>query len=285
MRAAPPTLGGGTYTVGQSLPLRPFLVLLLFVDHEPGLDPALAALRPLGGFFVLRTLLDEAGDPPGPLPTLADAYENQSSDVYGNPLIFRVRKVAGSVRAPEDRVAASLAHQSLASRLWSIALGSAALLGRLPDVDPALLRWNPDASAPDDLWLTEARPRPVADLAALILDAHLEPLAAALHAHHRIAPGLLRGNAASSLAGSARRLTSWARQHGRSDVAATTRALTAELFAHPLLAGTGTFTGPRFRRGSCCLYYRVPGGGLCGDCCLDALPRAPRLGDHEGTGR
>ncbi|MDX3382349.1 (2Fe-2S)-binding protein [Streptomyces niveiscabiei] len=255
------------------------------MDHEPGLDPALAALRPLGGFFVLRTLLAGTGEPPGPLPTLADAYAHQSSDVYGHPLIFRVRKVAESVRAPEDRVAASLAHQSLASRLWSVALGCAALYGRLPDLDPALLRWNPDASAPDDLWLTEVRPRPVADLAALVLDAHLEPLAAALRTHHRIAPGLLRGNAASALAGSARQLTSWARQHGRTDVAAGTRALTAELFAHPLLAGTGTFTGPRFRRASCCLYYRVPGGGLCGDCCLDALPRAPRLGDHEGTGR
>ena len=32
-----------------------------------------------------------------------------------------------------------------------------------------------------------------------------------------------------------------------------------------------------FRRRSCCLYYRVPGGGLCGDCCLDRPPgREPR---------
>ncbi|WP_246562271.1 (2Fe-2S)-binding protein [Streptomyces roseirectus] len=253
------------------------------------LDPALAALRPLGGFFVLRTLLPPAGDPatapPGPLPTLADAYEGRSSDVYGDPLIFRVRSVAAGVGAPEERVAASLAHQSLASRLWSAALGCAALYGRLPDLDPALLRWRPDASAPDDLWLTEVRPAPARDLAAAVLDAHLEPLAAALRTRHGVAPGLLRGNAGSALAGSARQLTLWARQSGRSDVAATTRALTSELFAHPLLAGTGTFTNGRFRRRSCCLYYRVPGGGLCGDCCLDALPRAPRLGDHEGTGR
>ncbi|MET8975715.1 (2Fe-2S)-binding protein [Streptomyces sp. NPDC004539] len=253
------------------------------------LDPALAALRPLGGFSVLRTLLTPAGDPdgppPGPLPTLADAYAGRSSDVYGDPLIFRVRKVAESVRTPEERVAASLAHQSLASRLWSAALGCAALYGRVPDLAPALLRWNPDASAPDDLWLTEVRPRPADDLAALVLDAHLEPLATALHTRYGVAPGLLRGNAGSALAGSARQLSHWARRHGRTDVAAATRALTAALFAHPLLADTGTFTGPGFRRRSCCLYYRVPGGGLCGDCCLDALPRAPRLGDHEGTGR
>jgi ferric iron reductase protein FhuF len=25
---------------------------------------------------------------------------------------------------------------------------------------------------------------------------------------------------------------------------------------------------PEFRRNSCCLYYRLPEGGLCGDCVL-----------------
>ncbi|WP_350325223.1 (2Fe-2S)-binding protein [Streptomyces katrae] len=39
------------------------------------------------------------------------------------------------------------------------------------------------------------------------------------------------------------------------------------------LAGTGSFVhepglGVAFVRRSCCLYYRVPGGGLCGDCVL-----------------
>jgi ferric iron reductase protein FhuF len=27
-----------------------------------------------------------------------------------------------------------------------------------------------------------------------------------------------------------------------------------------------------FRRQSCCLYYRLPGGGLCGDCCFQRPP-------------
>ncbi|WP_250213408.1 (2Fe-2S)-binding protein [Acrocarpospora catenulata] len=35
------------------------------------------------------------------------------------------------------------------------------------------------------------------------------------------------------------------------------------------LRGTGRFAGePFFVRRSCCLYYRVPGGGTCGDCVL-----------------
>jgi ferric iron reductase protein FhuF len=34
------------------------------------------------------------------------------------------------------------------------------------------------------------------------------------------------------------------------------------------LAGTGSFTGDRFTRRSCCLYYQAPRSGLCGDCVL-----------------
>ncbi|MCX4766813.1 (2Fe-2S)-binding protein [Streptomyces sp. NBC_01275] len=244
------------------------------------LDPDLAALRPLGGFFVLRTLRGTAGDPPPVLPTLAQVYakvpETASSDVYRDSLTFRVRKVVRALRAPEERIGASVAQQGLAARLWSAALGCAVLYGRIPDLDPRLLRWDADGGAPDDLWLTEVRARPgdAATLAAAVLDGHLEPLSAALRARHPVAPGLLRGNAASALAGAARQLEQWARAHARPEVAARTRALTAELFAHPLLADTGTLTGTAFRRRSCCLYYRAPGGGVCGDCCFTRPPRS-----------
>jgi hypothetical protein len=249
------------------------LVLLLFVD----LDPGLAALRPLGGYFVLRT--GEAAA--GPLPTLAQAYADAAPGLYGNPLIFRVGKVADALRAPELRVAASVAHLGLAARLWSVALGCAALYGRVPDLDARLLHWDAGAGAPDDLWLSDVRPLPgdAAAVADVVLHGHLEPLSAALRAHHRLAPGLLRGNAASALAGAARELDRWARRQGRTDTAARARSLAAELLAHPLLAGSGTLAGTAFRRRSCCLYYRVPGGGLCGDCCFTrpsrSSPQAP----------
>jgi hypothetical protein len=247
------------------------LVLLLFVD----LDPQLAALDALGGFFVLRT-----GVPPrGPLPTLASACANPrsgtSGEVYADPITFRVQKVAESIRAPEVRVAASVAQQGLAARFWSIALGAAALCGRLPDLDPELLRWDPDAGAPDDLWLTEVRARPVTDLDAVVRAGLLVPLNAALRSRHRVPPGLLWGNAGSALAGTVRQLDRWALVHGRPDVGERARTLAGKLFAHPDLSGT---LDPRtLRRRSCCLYYRVPGGGVCGDCCFDSPPRpAPR---------
>ncbi|WP_406465712.1 (2Fe-2S)-binding protein [Streptomyces sp. NBC_01622] len=240
------------------------MVLLLFVD----LDPELAALRPLGGFFVLRT----GAAPSGPLPTLATTYENPVPDVYGNSLTFRVHVVAKRLQAPEPRIAASVAQQALAARLWSAALGCAALYDRIPDLDPRLLYWDAGSAAPDDLWLAEVRPLPVDALADVVLHGHLEPLTAALVAHHRMSAGLLWGNAASALAGAARELDRWARARGRTEVATRARALTTELLAHPLLAGTGTLTGTAFRRRSCCLYYRVPGGGVCGDCCFTQPP-------------
>jgi hypothetical protein len=248
------------------------LVLLLAVD----LDPDLTALRPLGGFFVLRTCVAGAGEHEPSGPTLADAYADASSDLHGNQLTSRVRNVAESLRAPEVRIAASVAHQALAARLWSVALGCAALYGRIPDLDARLLHWAPDVGAPDDLWLTAVRPLPgdAATVAEVVLDGHLRPLAAALRARHRVAEGLLRGNAASALAGAARELDRWARAHGRTEVGVTARTLTADLFHHPLLAATGTLTGTAFRRRSCCLYYRVPGGGVCGDCCFTHPPRS-----------
>ncbi|WP_405593346.1 (2Fe-2S)-binding protein [Streptomyces sp. NBC_01092] len=236
------------------------------------LDPDLAALRPLGGFFVLSA----AGEAPRPAATLAQAYAEPGPAEPRDPLAFRVRKVADALRAPEPRIAASVAQQGLAARLWSVTLGCAALYGAVPDLDPRLLRWDPDAGAPDDLWLAEVRPRPAdaSTVTDVVLHGHLEPLTAALRSRYRVADGLLWGNAGSALAGAARQLDQWARAHGRTDVAARAHALTVQLFTHPLLAGTGTLHGTAFRRRSCCLYYRVPGGGVCGDCCFTRAPRS-----------
>ncbi|MGW7238209.1 (2Fe-2S)-binding protein [Streptomyces sp. NPDC054804] len=244
------------------------------------LDPDLAALRPFGGFFVLRTLRSAAGDPEAvrisKLPSLAKAYKKGTSDVYENILTFRVGVVAARLRTPELRVAASIAHQGLAARLWSVALGCAARYGRLPDLDPRLLRWDAGAGAPDDLWLTEVRPLPGGagpdTLADAVVHGHLEPLAQALRARYGVAAGLLWGNAGSALAGAARELERRARADGRAEAADRTRTLVDALFAHPLLSATGIRTGQAFRRRSCCLYYRVPGGGVCGDCCFTQPP-------------
>jgi ferric iron reductase protein FhuF len=89
-----------------------------------------------------------------------------------------------------------------------------------------------------------------------------------------VAPGLLWGNAASALAGTLRVLYAWCLGEGaRPGAAARAVALVGELMADPLLRDAGGLRAggpgaPAYTRRSCCLYYRVPGGGLCGDCAL-----------------
>ncbi|MFC7978402.1 (2Fe-2S)-binding protein [Streptomyces cinereoruber] len=219
----------------------------------------------VGGFFALRTAPPETG---GAHLPLARIYAGE-----GGPLTARVDRVAARLGAPERRVGASVAHLGLAARLWSTALGPAALYGRFPDLDPAELYWDGALISPDDLWWagSATRPATAADLRAAVQEAHLAPLHAALRRDGRIASRLLWGNAGSALAGALRELTRWARAHGRPDAADRAAALVAELLDHPDLAGT--VRGPRLRRASCCLYYRCPGGGLCGDCVFDHAPR------------
>jgi hypothetical protein len=88
----------------------------------------------------------------------------------------------------------------------------------------------------------------------------------------RLAAGLLRGNAASALIGALSVLTT-----ARPELAGQAGQLAQALLRTSYLRQAGTLndTEPMtFRRRSCCLYYRVPGGGLCGDCCFRRPPGA-----------
>ncbi|MEE1754499.1 (2Fe-2S)-binding protein [Streptomyces sp. SP18CS02] len=224
----------------------------------------------VGGFFALRT------DAP------ADGSHQPLGRVYAvgaAPLAARVALVGARLRSPEYRVAASIAHLGLAARLWSIALGSAALYGEFPDLSPGSLHWDGTLASPDDLWWEPGRTRPgtVEEIREAVQLGHLVPLAEALRRGGPVSPRLLWGNAGSALGGALRELTRWAHTHGRPDAARRAASLTAGLLDHPDLAGT--VRGPDLRRRSCCLYYRCPGGGLCGDCVFDRPPRpAPATG-------
>ncbi|TVL89472.1 (2Fe-2S)-binding protein [Streptomyces sp. SAJ15] len=267
-------------------------------------DEALRRAAGAGPFFAVRL---GAGAPDGPrgegYVRLAEvygpgeaspAYAGDGADAAGSPetadapgaldvsgvspaLLARLDAVGTSLRVEERRVAASLAFQGLAARLWSIALGPAALTGLVPDLSPGALWWNPARTAPDDLWLPEPRPLTVdpvlaaASLRQTVLLANLTPLHHATRVACRVSGPLLWGNAASALAGTLRVWQDWCHRGRRPDAADRAAQLTRDLFADPPLRDTGGWTpGPRpsFRRNSCCLYYRVPGGGLCGDCAL-----------------
>ncbi|MFI2739273.1 (2Fe-2S)-binding protein [Streptomyces sp. NPDC018711] len=218
-----------------------------------------------GGFFVLRTTAPVTGGAHRPLARL---YAGEDG-----PLTARVDHVTDRLGAPERRVGASVAHLGLAARLWSTALGPAAIHGRFPALDPAELHWDGALTAPDDLWWagTETRPGTVDELRSAVQEAHLVPLHAALRRDGNVSPRLLWGNAGSALAGALRELIRWARAHGRPEAAERAAALVSGLLDHPDLART--LRGPQLRRTTCCLYYRVPGCGLCGDCVFDHAPR------------
>ena len=206
-------------------------------------------LAALGPFFTLAV-------GPGGRPVL-DLYRNA-----GGALDALVERHAERLGTAERRVAASILFQEFAARLWSPVLGSVAFDLPAPDLSAARLRWRDDP-----FRLGVAGPAAAATEPVALVDEHLRPMVAAVVDRTGVAADLLWGNAASALVGT---LTVIRLNGGRVDIA-TARTL---LDTEPL-RGTGTLVRadpPVFRRRSCCLYYRVPGGGLCGDCCLTQVP-------------
>jgi hypothetical protein len=244
---------------------------------EADLAAVLADVGAVNVFFAV------APPPPGPgLRPVADLADPGllAAEVERT----RAALAAASGTAPdrvEDRVAASLFFQGLASRLLSPVLGAAVAHGRTPD--PAGLRWRPDRDGPLSftaggaraLTLPAAGPGGRAAAAAdlvgeRVVDGVLAPVAAALRARTGVAGGLLWGDAASALAGAAAAFA--AARPGHAPVA---RAAARHLLARPPLRGLGAFAPDpphAFVRTTCCLYYRLPAGGMCGDCALRPRP-------------
>jgi hypothetical protein len=182
-----------------------------------------------------------------------------------------------------ERVAASIVFLGLASRLVSPSLAAAVVGGAVPYLAMDDLWWRPVDGGPLPL---AARPvggadvgdlaaaEQLSDAAALISELCVEglagPVSAAFGTLFRLSPRVLWGNVASALAGAAGMLA------GAFPARAETAGLlTGRLLAEGPLQGTGELVQPdpaqprRFLvRRSCCLFYRVPGGGTCGDCVL-----------------
>ncbi|SBT89963.1 FhuF 2Fe-2S C-terminal domain-containing protein [Streptomyces sp. DI166] len=221
----------------------------------------LARIATIGPYFAVGT-----GPRPDGFRPLTELYED------GAALDACVGAVADRLGTDRPRVAASTLHLGTASRLWSLALACAAYTGRVPDLNPGRLWWRLPASGPLDLWLTapstldEEDPRTA--LHRTVVVDNLAPWADAVRRTSGVSPHTLRGNAASALIGAHRVLLTRA-PHTPLPVVPLVRAL----LDHPPLAGAGTYAAPparplTFRRRSCCLYYRVPGAGTCGDCVL-----------------
>lgn len=212
----------------------------------------LSGISTYGGFFALTV----GGDPAGWHP-VAQSYAAGSAD-----LIHATTRRYG---VTDLRIGASLVQLGHAARLWSPVLACVLAHGVIPDL--ADLQRADDSA---QLRLPQPTGEPVeasGDLPELlyrvVVANHMEPFAAGLRL--KLAPGLLYGNIASALVGTSRVLLS-----ARPDLRGPIARITAALLGSGNLAGTGAITSSDldFRRNSCCLYYRVPGGGTCGDCAL-----------------
>ncbi|OJY49623.1 (2Fe-2S)-binding protein [Pseudonocardia sp. 73-21] len=220
---------------------------------------ALADVASFGAFFAVSTDPAEGVDPTW--RPLRGLYTDPQ------PLRDRIAHV-GRVLGAGERVAASITFQGLAARVLSAPFATVAVHGVLPDLTAAALHWRPSATGPWPLWCADPGSRDPDELAALLIDDHLAPLVDAVRAQVSISERVLWGSVASSVA-SGKRLVGTPRA----------TAVAEQLLATGPLAGTGELRPPAgpdrdwtFRRRSCCLYYRVPGGGLCGDCVLAARP-------------
>ncbi|MEU9891459.1 (2Fe-2S)-binding protein [Sphaerisporangium sp. NPDC051011] len=216
---------------------------------------ALADVASFSSFFSITVSDDDAGWHP-----IEEDYARGFPDL--------ITRTTARYDTREQRIGASIVQLGHAARLWSPMLACAVVHGVVPDLTP--LHRADDGPA---LRLPTPSGRHVegnahAELIHVLYRAvvvtHLEALAAGLRV--KVAPRLLYGNAASALAEAGRAVLA-----ARPDLAEPARRLTTDLLVTGRLAGLGDVTGPdlTFRRRTCCLYYRVPGGVKCGDCSLD----------------
>jgi iron complex transport system ATP-binding protein len=145
-----------------------------------------------------------------------------------------VGRMQARMDAAEQRVAASTFFLGFAARLWSIGLGALAGHRLLPDLAPEHLLFR---EAGGQIRLHIERP-------AAWRGDDVEPMLADMVLDRHLAP----------LTAALRRLGPISEKVLRGNAASA------------LLGDAG------YRRTSCCLYYRVPDGGLCGDCVLMTQP-------------
>jgi hypothetical protein len=210
-------------------------------------------LSDLGPFFALQERTDSRSWRP-----LRDLYDASVLDKRVAYVSGFLEKLAGS--PVETRVAASTMSLGLFARLIAPPLGSVVLERPLPAITLDEALWQPTDGGPWQLALTG--PEAPADPARVITETIL-PLAELISSRYSLSLQILIGNIASGAFGAIRMIG-----QARHDLAGPAQEVGRDLLSESL-QGTGTLK-PDFRRSSCCLYYRIPGGGYCGDCVLTA---------------
>ncbi|NJC71145.1 ferric iron reductase [Planosporangium thailandense] len=215
--------------------------------------------------------IDAARQPPAGTPA-AELCANAGDAAAG-----LVDAVGAWLGIRERRVAASLVVLGYAARLVGPAVAVLLRDGILLDVRPAQVRYTfvPGGgfrlSLPQPAGWRGSAPVLHRRWQEHVIDEHLRPLIASVRGVVPVAAGLLWGNVASGLTGALRALAGTV----PADLCHRT-GLT--LLRHPALAGSGRLALDAgqlaFTRRSCCLYYRIDGGGTCGDCPLSSPRRS-----------
>lgn len=181
------------------------------------------------------------------------------------------------------RTAVSAAQIGLVSRLWSVSLGSLALHDWVPALTASRVlladtHRNPAPMSTTDPGAGRAVhdvPSAAAALTDLVLEGAVAAVSEACRQHGRTSSTVLVSNAASSLVAAARAVG-----HAVPARTAQLDEVTRLLLHTPRLAAGGGYQSgagsgtdrshdrEEFRRSGCCLYYRLPGHGLCPDCIL-----------------
>lgn len=187
----------------------------------------------------------------------------------------------------DPKVAVSATQVGLASRLWSVTLASTVLHHQVPDLSPGNLLASPVHRGavplgmvdPGRRYAVTSVPAAVTLIEGLVVRGSLAALNTACAQVGRTPERVLVSNAASSLVGAARVLAML-----RPEAGPRAWELARALLALPevacggglqdpggLPAGVGgRLEGPdeAFLRSGCCVFYRLPGHGLCPDCVL-----------------
>jgi ferric iron reductase protein FhuF len=235
----------------------------------------LAAVRRAAAVNPLFALA--AGPPPD-----AEGWRPAADLAEAGVVAQLIGDVGRAYGGPAARIAASMVVLGYSA---SLVAPTVAILLRddlLLDVAPDKVCWR---YAPGDgfqLRLPEPSGRQDAPLPQRwcreVVDGHLGTLIHSVRSVVPVAKGLLWGNVASSLAGALRSLAL-----AGAVPLQTCHDAGRALLGYGPLRGSGSLTvllgQLRFMRRSCCLYYRLPGGGMCGDCPLPvAGGRTPRAG-------
>jgi ferric iron reductase protein FhuF len=205
-----------------------------------------------------------------PFLSFADDPPDRPATEFADAVPQLLAEIARATGAREPRVAASLAVLGYSARLLGPSLTVLLRDGVALDATPAGVRFGYVAGGGFRLALAAPAgwegPGAAARWHEIVVDDHLAMVVAAVRARVAVAAELLWGNVASGLVGTVAALV-------RANVVtgAAGLAFSSSVLAGGPLAGTGELDGRlRFRRRSCCLYYRLPGGGYCGDCSFTA---------------